>query len=264
MLFRSAEAEAKELRDQMKKDREEEKMARQRVKDQIARDREERAARYKKEKEEKEAEKQQKLEAKASATAEEDAVKAAARLEHARIQFRLPDGSAITQQFPSSETLGNASEYLLQQIGNRLGSVQLSVTYPKRNFSEQDMSQTLRSLDLAPSAALIVVPAGRRILPSSSPSSGGNNQGIFGMIFAPFLALWNFVMTFLFGAPNRQVEPPPSASASASTEGPSGGAATGARPKSSYGVRNRERRLHNLSDDDDDSATWNGNSTQQL
>ena len=38
-------------------------------------------------------------------------------------------------------------------------AVTLSTIYPKRTFTDADMSQTLLDLELAPSAILVVVPA---------------------------------------------------------------------------------------------------------
>jgi len=40
----------------------------------------------------------------------------------------------------------------------RYKAVTLSTTYPKRTFTDADMSQTLLDLELAPSAILVVIP----------------------------------------------------------------------------------------------------------
>ena len=50
----------------------------------------------------------------------------------------------------------NASDFVVSQhIG---GQVCLSQVFPKRQFTEEDMSQSLLSLDLAPSAVILALP----------------------------------------------------------------------------------------------------------
>ena len=39
-------------------------------------------------------------------------------------------------------------------------SYSLSTTFPRREFHQSNMQQTLRELDLAPSAALLIIPSG--------------------------------------------------------------------------------------------------------
>ena len=49
--------------------------------------------------------------------------------------------------------------FVLQKVGSRMGdSVTMSTLYPKRTFSERDMSTTLLDLQLAPSAVILVTP----------------------------------------------------------------------------------------------------------
>ena len=52
--------------------------------------------------------------------------------------------------------------FLFQKIEGAYGSFTLSCNYPKRDFSEEDMSKSLLDLELAPSAALIVLPVSPR------------------------------------------------------------------------------------------------------
>ncbi len=50
------------------------------------------------------------------------------------------------------------SHYLFQRVGAGMPSVHLCCNYPKKDFTEVEMSQTLLDLGLAPSAALTVLP----------------------------------------------------------------------------------------------------------
>ncbi len=68
----------------------------------------------------------------------------------ARIQIRLPSGSAIAETFQASDTLDKVYVFVAQ---HHSGPVKLAQTFP-RKFLE-DRSKTLKDLGLTPSAALI-------------------------------------------------------------------------------------------------------------
>ncbi|XP_046575346.1 UBX domain-containing protein 4-like [Haliotis rubra] len=146
--------ELKETAQQLKKDREDDKKARERIKEQIARDRAERAARFNKEKADREKTQEEAKRAKLMAQ-QQAAAKAEAERRQARIQFRLPDGSSVTQQFPSRNNLQEAYNFVSQHVGS---TVTLSTTFPRRTFSDADMSLTFADLQLAPSSVVMVMP----------------------------------------------------------------------------------------------------------
>ncbi|XP_022286470.2 UBX domain-containing protein 4-like [Crassostrea virginica] len=254
------EREMKETVEQMRKDRAEEKRQRDKIKEQIARDREERAARFKKETEKQQQAQEEKNQAKLTAQQKQSSENEARRRETARIQVRLPDGTSLSNSFPSSDTLQCVHSVVTQHVGS---DVTLSMVYPKRTFTTEDLSQTLLSLNLAPSSVLIAVPRISSVI--STP--GGAGGGVLTWLFAPFLFLWNMISVFLFGGgaasqPQSDDMPP--------TTDDSQPARRRDRPQTAYQRRpmNRGdgnvRRLTDMRDDDDENATWNGNSTQQM
>lgn len=258
------EQKRKELQDQLAKERADKIKEKERIKQELEKDRAERAAKYRKEKEVQEKEKEEIKQAKEMEQNKQNIEAEAKKRENARIQIRLPDGSSVTNVFPSSDTLQTVYNFVSQRVGT---SVILSTTFPKRTFTDEDMTQSLLILELVPSAVLIAVP-GRTAVISNNPSSGG---GLVSLVLAPLLAIWNFLYTLIFGsaspppAPNtedtKESEPTSTESSSASSRG--------ARPKTGYQRRpirseGNVRRLTDVRDDDDENATWNGNSTQQM
>ncbi|XP_074823382.1 UBX domain-containing protein 4 isoform X1 [Natator depressus] len=111
---RHEEELTKRMLEERSREKAEEKAARERIKQQIAMDRAERAARFAKTKEEVEAAKAAAQQAK---QAEVEARREASQKERsaiARIQFRLPDGSSFTNQFPSEAPLEEARQFAAQ------------------------------------------------------------------------------------------------------------------------------------------------------
>ncbi|XP_061178225.1 UBX domain-containing protein 4-like [Saccostrea echinata] len=252
------ERELKDSVEQMRKEKAEEKRQRDKIREQIARDREERAARFRKETQEQklaaEEKKQAQISARQKLTQEEEAKK----METARIQVRLPDGTSLSNTFPSSDILQSVYSVVSGHIG---ADVTLSTVYPKRIFTQDDMSQTLLSLNLVPSSVLIAVPRKSNVI--SSPGNPGG--GILALILAPFLFLWNMIRVFLFGGPSqaKSEDAPPA------TEESQPSSQRRPRPQTAYQRRpiradGNVRRLTDMRDDDDENATWNGNSTQQM
>ncbi|XP_078580165.1 UBX domain-containing protein 4-like isoform X2 [Branchiostoma floridae x Branchiostoma japonicum] len=283
---RQAKARAEEIR----KAKEEERLARERVREQIARDREERAARYKQEKEERE---QAQL-VREQERAAEEASRQAARSEFARLQFRLPDGSSVTNTFASSDSLETARQFVAEHL--QLQSFAMATTFPRRQFTDADMASSLMDLGLAPSAALVVLPSKKETvaLSPNGPSeavtfqarsgasivSSGGSGGIMDMVWlvlSPLAALWRFLHTFLFGTPQNPgrpantPQPPPRQEQATFSNSPTGGEVKRRRVQQDEdvprGVSKREGNVIRFSpqqDPDDDQNTYNGNSTQQM
>ncbi|XP_030066763.1 UBX domain-containing protein 4 isoform X2 [Microcaecilia unicolor] len=269
---RQEEDLAKRMLEERNREKAEEKAARERIKQQIALDRAERAARFAKSQEEAEALKAAALQAQ---QIEIEARKEAALKERsaiARIQFRLPDGSSFTNQFPSESLLEEARQFAAKTVGNTYGNFTLATMFPRREFTEDDYRKTLQTLELAPSASVVLLPAGRPSMTVVQSSDGGL-LALLGTIFYPFLAVWRFLSNFLFASPH------PTQTKTRTTyrqENPQTSASIASEPKRET-VRKRvsekrgdefkkEGKIYRLrtQDDDDENNTWNGNSTQQM
>ncbi|KAI4887752.1 hypothetical protein NFI96_023694 [Prochilodus magdalenae] len=273
------EDKTKRILEERNREKAEEKAARERVKQQIAQDRADRAARYAKNQEEVEAARIAALQAR---QAEQEMKKEAAERERsaiARIQFRLPDGSSLTNQFPSETRLQEARQFAAQEVGNRYGHFSLATMFPRREFTAEDLGKTLLELELAPSASIVLLPqSGRPANTVVQASGSGGMWALLGTILYPLLAVWRFLSGFFFSSP------PPAAAAGAAAanrnqQRPSNSynATTSGEPKRET-VRKRvlEKRpedfkkdgkiyrLRTQEDSEDDNNTWNGNSTQQM
>ncbi|XP_006006250.1 UBX domain-containing protein 4 [Latimeria chalumnae] len=270
---RQEQEQTKRILEERNREKAEEKAARERVKQQIAMDRAERAARYAKNKEEVEAAKAAALQAR---QAELEARKEAVQRERstvARIQFRLPDGSSFTNQFPSESRLEEARRFAAQEVGRRYGNFSLATMFPRREFTKEDYVKSLLELELVPSASIVLLPAARPVV-SIVQSSGGGFWAFLGTIFYPLIAVWRFVSSLLFAGPSPQ---PGSQGAASKPERPTP-AVSKATETSREGIRKRvlEKRgeefkkegkiyrLRTQEDSEDDNNTWNGNSTQQM
>ncbi|XP_076854434.1 UBX domain-containing protein 4 [Brachyhypopomus gauderio] len=267
------EEKTKRLLEERSREKAEERAARDRVKQQIAQDRADRAARYAKTQEEAEAIRQAELQAR---QAEQEQKRESAQRERsaiARIQFRLPDGSSLTNQFPSESRLREARQYAAQEVGNRFGHFSLATMFPRREFTAEDLEKTLLELELAPSASIVLLPQSSRPANSVVQSSGGGGfWALLGTILYPLLAVWRFLSGFLFSSP------PPGAAMATAAARPHANASTSSTEPKRETIRKRvlEKRsedfkkdgkiyrLRTQEDSEDDNNTWNGNSTQQM
>ncbi|XP_053114007.1 UBX domain-containing protein 4 [Hemicordylus capensis] len=261
----------KRLLEERNREKAEDKAARERIRQQIALDRAERAARFARSKEEAEAAKAAALQAK---QAEMEARKEASQRERssvARIQFRLPDGSSFTNSFPSNAPLEEARQFAVQTVGNTYGNFSLATMFPRREFTKDDYGRKLLDLELAPSASVVLLPAGR---PATAviQSSNGDLWKFLGTILYPLIAVWRLISNFLF------TSPPPSQPTAKPQQEHSNPSSNTTEPNRQQAVRKRvlEKRgeefkkegkiyrLRTQDDGEDDNNTWNGNSTQQM
>uniref|UniRef100_UPI0037E74AA4 UBX domain-containing protein 4 n=1 Tax=Semicossyphus pulcher TaxID=241346 RepID=UPI0037E74AA4 len=269
------EEKTKRLLEERNREKAEEKAARERVKQQIALDRADRAARYAKIQEEDKAAKQaQQLVRQAEQEARKE-VQLRERSTVARIQFRLPDGSSFTNQFPSQSRLQEARHFAVQEVGNRYGNFSLATMFPRREFTSEDLDKTLLELELAPSASIVLLPQSSRPANTVAQSSGGI-WAVLGTLLYPLLAVWRFLSSFLFATP-----PPPGAESRGPTHHQSNSyskstPASDKTKRESLSKQTLEKRpkdfkkdgkicrLRTQEDSEDDNNTWNGNSTQQM
>ncbi|XP_070578908.1 UBX domain-containing protein 1-like [Ptychodera flava] len=143
--------EMKKIAAEKKREKMEEKLARQRVKEQIARDRAVMAA-------------QSSSSAAASqpmpaAVTTQTPAEPASKKEYseARLQIRLPNGSAMTQTFGVSEQLAAVRVYVqLNRTDGNNDPFTLMTTFPRKVYTEEDMEKPLKELGLVPSAVLMV------------------------------------------------------------------------------------------------------------
>lgn len=263
------EAEMKEWAKNRAKEKEEERLAREKVKAMIAQDRAEQAARYQRVKEAEDAERRRLQQLRED---EERARRQSAlHSNEARLQFRLPDGSFSTHCFPAEATLEEARTYVRQEVRPPFSNFSLCTTFPRRHFTEPDYSETLRDLELAPSAVLLILPEQA----VSNPSRSSNFLlDMFWFALSPITSIWNYIRSF-FVSDSR----PPQSTAPRSSQSPEKSqSATSEDSKQESdnrqsAVRRRESpfakregnifRINNQSDDDENN-TWNGNSTQQM
>ncbi|XP_008141701.2 UBX domain-containing protein 4 [Eptesicus fuscus] len=260
----------KRMLEERNREKAEDRAARERIKQQIALDRAERAARFAKTKEEVEAAKAAALLAKQAEMEVKRDASARERSTVARIQFRLPDGSSFTNQFPSDAPLEEARQFAAQTVGNTYGNFSLATMFPRREFTKEDYKKKLLDLELAPSASVVLLPAGR---PTTSMvhSSSGDFWTLLGTVLYPFLAIWRLISNFLFSNP-----PPAQTSVRASSESSNLASSSNSEKREPVRKRVLEKRgedfkkegkiyrLRTQDDGEDENNTWNGNSTQQM
>ncbi|KAJ7345814.1 hypothetical protein JRQ81_001764 [Phrynocephalus forsythii] len=262
----------KRILEERNREKAEDKAARERIRQQIALDRAERAARFARSKEEAEAAKAAALQVK---QAEMEARKEASQRERsavARIQFRLPDGSSFTNTFPSEAPLEEARQFAAQTVGNTYGNFSLATMFPRREFTKDDYGKKLLDLELAPSASIVLLPAGR---PATAvvQSSSGDIWRFLGTILYPLIAVWRFISNFLFPGPppsqstaghHQQEHPNSSTPNTAEPSRPAVRKRVLEKRSEEFKKEGKIYRLRTQDDGEDDNNTWNGNSTQQM
>ncbi|KAL9967488.1 hypothetical protein ACROYT_G025719 [Oculina patagonica] len=259
------ERKAQDIVNQIKEDRAKEKAHREAVRQQIARDRAEREAR-------RQNELQERQRAQAAEAAPSGAMAGSSERQgksdctSARLQFRLPDGSSVTNTFPADSPLETIRQYIITQLGPSTRSVTLYTTYPRRELTDEDLVKSLADLGLAPSSTLVVALKSSNAI---TPSGGSSFTELLLWILSPLFTLINFLKAFLFGSPDqprgahnpssRRPDNTPQSqqpNSGVRRRGPGGGSTV----KEQGGIH----RLHNGDDEDNDNNTWNGNSTQQM
>lgn len=266
------EQEVKQLADEIAREKAEERAAREKIRQQIALDRAERATKYNAVKAEEERQKQEVLQAKLKIEQERAAVEAANRSIYARLQFRLPDGSSMNHQFDAGASLQTVLDFVKEAVKPPFSPFHLSLAFPRRVFQENDYSLSLRDLQLAPTASILVLPVRSSAVQSSQKF---DNFNFVWLLLSPFLTIWRMLQTFLFGTPSPSIPNQAGRSSSGTTsqaESSTAGSRTNVVPPRNsqssdskiFGRREGNiYRLPNPNGEDDDNNTWNGNSTQQ-
>jgi hypothetical protein len=181
-----------------------------------------------------------------------------------KIQFRLPDGSTLTKEFEADSALIEAFNYL--NSSTSLRKFTLSTSYPRRTFKDADYSSTFRQLELLPNAVLLVLISGSSSGRAVSIPQATGLSALYNQIVMAMMAVWGYIRIFL--GLNVASSPPPSARPSQANQPPQAGPSNPRKrqlPRRDINRDGNVARLRNTDgDDDDDSNTWNGNSTQQM
>lgn len=266
---------------QRAQEKEEERRHRERIQAQIAQDRADRAEKYHKDKSQEEQRKREREAQRLLEQQQRAAQEAAARSQVARIQFRLPDGSSATHTFDANATLQDLHNYVVETVQPSFSNFTLSTTFPRREFTQEQYQSNLRELELAPSAVILVVPVSMPsvVVPAAVSKSGASLMNLLWSLLTPFGVIWSLFVGLIFGSPDPPVSSPASdistgATAQhtdASQEQAQGGARRRRTPQQPQGegMYQREGNVYRFSnqrfsDEDDDTNTWNGNSTQQM
>ncbi|XP_044753966.1 UBX domain-containing protein 1-like [Coccinella septempunctata] len=142
------ELEMKKILDQRRREKEEEKIARQRVKEQIEQDKLARKAKY--------SNQPMEVETPKAAVPTIAATKSVTNYTEVRLQIRLTNGSALTHTFLAKEPLSAVRLYVEMNRNDGEGPFNLMTNFPKKIFTSEDYEKPLDTLGLAPSAVLIV------------------------------------------------------------------------------------------------------------
>lgn len=138
--------EMKKILEQRKREKEEERMARQRVKEQIEQDKLARKAMFG----------GSPVQEKKEEPQVQQRVAKTVNYSEVKLQIRLTNGSLLTQTFGAKEPLSAVRLYIEVNRNDADGPFNLMTNFPKKVFQLEDYDKPLDALGLAPSAVLIV------------------------------------------------------------------------------------------------------------
>lgn len=248
-----AEQEAKEAIKEREKDARLGKIERERVLRALEEDQKEKKAKFELERVKREAEyeKYKKSEQEKNNTLKQRVIKLEEN--EIRIQFKLPDATSLVTKFKLEDTLQNAVDFLKEN--SDLQSFQLAITYPKRNFSEQDFATTFTDLGLKSSVVFLVIEI------STGTTNKVATDSVFNQIWAMVLSVYTVLFTMIAGLFSSLFG---NAGASAPGQTPAANSSTENKPgPSRLNERDNFRTLRNDRPDGDENNTYNGNSTEQ-
>lgn len=118
----------------------------------------------------------------------------------ARLQFKLPDGTAHTHNFPSGESLQTVHAYIRANLNVPFNNYVLSTAFPRREFTDNNNAETLADLGLAPNAVVLILPVNQGVV---SSTRGRGLADLFWTLLAPILSVFDYVRNFVFGRSNQ-------------------------------------------------------------
>lgn len=216
------------------------------------------------------------------------------------LNIRLPSGVSLQDKFSVTSTLGMIKDYVDSNQASGIGPYDLAIPYPRKVFSNQDLSKSLSELGLFNRQALIVVPHQRATNYHRGGSSSDQTSTITdsdsvarnGGYFAYVKTMLSYINPLSYLGGNTSSSSPGQAQSGMWEYSPnpalqSNNLARTDRPYSSNSPNqstsatgrndNRSRQpttsrfgsnIHTLKHDEDDSQFgdrnpfWNGNSTQ--
>jgi len=245
-----------------KKDKELEKKARDRVKQQIAQDRLEMKKKFDKTKAAEAALLMAKVE-KAQSLKEKVEKEKLDPYQNIRLQIRLSNGSRFMLEFKGDDQLRKVVDAVRSENARDIpAQIKLINLYPRKEYLPTDFDRTLRDLQIATGTSLFAVED-----TTAGPVSSGT-------IFNWFFQIIGTFFSFLFGLFSGSTQKTSNQSKTDNQPETSNQARTSSNLNAKEGnsssklVRrkragNNIHRMHDISSDEED-ATWNGNSTQQM
>ncbi|XP_011037025.1 PREDICTED: UBX domain-containing protein 4-like isoform X2 [Populus euphratica] len=113
-------------------------------------------------------------------------------LSDVHLNIRLPDGVSLQEKFSVTSTLRMVKNYVDRNQASGIGAYDLAIPYPRKTFSDQDLSKSLSELALLNRQALMVVPHQRATSyhrggsssdrATSSGSANANDGGYFAYV----------------------------------------------------------------------------------
>lgn len=220
----------------------------------------------------------------------------------ARLQFRMPDGSSQTHTFEKEVNLGYVRNFLIENNLLPFRDFSMWVAYPRREFTGSDYDLSLQELGLLPSTAILIIPRTRTGFPvgqSMSSSLWTFITTLLGTLMFPITYIFTYVQRAISAPPrtgntsdisggiprggrgntlggSRRDNPggAPGSSSQGSSTAPKTTSSSehstenSGKNSSKSDKKKSEGNVHRLrtseSDSDDEKATWNGNSTQQM
>lgn len=181
----------KNIMEEREREKQQEKAARDRVLAQIAQDKLDRAARF--------SNNTQQQQQSPQNISSRPIQKSTSNI--ARLQFKLPDGTSHTHEFPSNEPLQVVRTYISANLNLQFNNYFLSTAFPRREFTDNNNAETLADLGLAPTAVILILPNNQGTV---STRSSGFARGLLWTLIAPFLSIFDYLKSFIFGVGPRQ------------------------------------------------------------
>ncbi|XP_054007262.1 UBX domain-containing protein 4 [Hylaeus anthracinus] len=201
-----------------------------------------------------------------------------------RIQFRLPSGSPHMGQFEPTSTLRDLRAYVVQNIDLPFRQFAMSISFPRRDLTQEEDDKTLLELELVPTAVILILPKknSNATAAVTTTQDVGFLSRLIWSFFAPIKGVYNYLLGYFSGGTQRNAQRQQSSSAeSRDTANSSDGALIpnvqnvanssglvrrylGNQGGTTIKTEGNIHKLHSGGDDNDENNTWNGNSTQQM
>ncbi|XP_076625131.1 UBX domain-containing protein 4 [Colletes latitarsis] len=201
-----------------------------------------------------------------------------------RIQFRLPTGNPHMGQFEPTSTLRDLRTYVVQNIDLPFSQFAMSISFPRRDLTQEEDDKTLLELELVPTAVILILPMKNSNVSATitTTQDAGFLSRFVWTFFAPILGVYNYLLGYFSGGTQVNTQRQQNNSAeNRDTTNRSDGAHIpnlqnianssglvrrylGNEGGTTIKTEGNIHKLHSGGDDNDENNTWNGNSTQQM